>query len=300
MSLIDKSGQYIGDGSNAIQVAGNATFGNTTDEVIAICELVVKSQMASFRQDAYEIADLRAREFGNQIATKLSQEVDEKLREKLSDPDLQYSINQAVTQVARKGFDAKSELLKELLVSKIENDEEEENLLIDQAIDITSRLTTSEVKFLSLIYYFRNCYKILDGVNVTELAATNADHPDTPELINEKLKSYHDMIYKSYDYDFLGILGEIDSLKKINKTYLSVKGVISEGLRYSKGYPELLSSRTGKELTENGDNFNEEYPEIKKILDAFGIDSIIGFNDFVLNPVGEIISANYLRAHNFL
>lgn len=135
MSIFDnKSGQHVGDGSSSIQVAGDFTIGNTSTEVIAICELVVKSQMASLREDAFKVVDQRAREFGNQIAVKLSQHLDEKLATKLADPDIQYSMNQAVTQVARKGFDEKSELLKELIVTKIESDQEENSILIDQAL----------------------------------------------------------------------------------------------------------------------------------------------------------------------
>lgn len=300
MSLIDKSGQRVGDGSNAIQVAGDATFGNTTSEVIAICELVVRSQMASFREDAYELVDARAKEFGNQISIKLSQEVDEKLRERLADPDVQYSINQAVTQVARKGFDAKSELLKELLVSKIENDEEEESLLIDHAIEISPRLTTSEIKFLAFIYYFRFCHKILNGINITELAESGRNHELVKEYTNTFAKGFHDFIYKQYELDFKKIIGDMNSLRKVNKSYLNLKSVISEGMSYNKKYPELITSRTGTELNVDGSDFNDHYPIIINILDAFGIKDIEEFNGFVLNPLGNLIAGNYLKAHQFL
>ena len=40
MSFFDnKSGQHVGDGATAIQIAGNAHIGNTTTEVVTICEL---------------------------------------------------------------------------------------------------------------------------------------------------------------------------------------------------------------------------------------------------------------------
>ncbi|ELY2521082.1 hypothetical protein SMC04_001208, partial [Cronobacter sakazakii] len=124
MNVFGKSGQHVGDNSSAIQVSGNVTFGTTVNEVINICSLIVKAEMASLRADAFQIANERAKEFGNQIASKLSTQLDERLKQKLADPDIQYSINQAVTQVARKGFNEKSELLKELIITKIETDDE--------------------------------------------------------------------------------------------------------------------------------------------------------------------------------
>jgi hypothetical protein len=60
-------------------------------------------------------------------------------------------MNQAVIQVARKGFDEKSELLKELIVSKIQTKEEEDSIVIDHALEATSKLTTNDIKFLSNI-----------------------------------------------------------------------------------------------------------------------------------------------------
>lgn len=109
----------MGDNSNAVQVAGDFNVGNTTTEVIAICNLVVSTQMAALRQEAQEEARLRATEFGSQIIEKLSSEVEDIVMEKLRDPDIQYAMNQSVIQVARKGLGAKSDLLKELIVSKI-------------------------------------------------------------------------------------------------------------------------------------------------------------------------------------
>ncbi|EKN6174888.1 hypothetical protein DVQ67_21385, partial [Yersinia enterocolitica] len=72
MSLIDKSGQQVGSNSQALQVGGDLNIGNTTTEVISICELVVSKQMTAFKKEAFELAESRAREFGQQIANSLS------------------------------------------------------------------------------------------------------------------------------------------------------------------------------------------------------------------------------------
>ncbi|MGL4000526.1 LPO_1073/Vpar_1526 family protein [Pantoea eucalypti] len=298
MNLFEKSGQSVGDNSSAIQVTGDAHFGNTTTEVMAICQLMVKSEMASLRADAYALVDSRAQEFGQQIAEKLSKDVDEKLRAKLADPDIQYTLNQAVIQVARKGFDAKSELLKELIVSKFKSTEEEENLILDHALDTTQKLTTSEIKLLSLIYYFRFCHKTMGEVDITEIVKRGTDGPSVPGL---PLQTCFDIIaqaYKIYELDYIKILSTLDSLKPVNKQMLAIKGCINSEQHYEKNYMELIKERTGI-VIDNEEFFKAEFATLSSIMESFSIKKIEEFNDYVLSPLGIVIAENYLEAHNF-
>jgi len=298
MNLFEKSGQSVGDNSSAIQVTGDAHFGNTTTEVMAICQLMVKSEMASLRADAYALVDSRAQEFGQQIAEKLSKDVDEKLRAKLADPDIQYTLNQAVIQVARKGFDAKSELLKELIVSKFKSTEEEENLILDHALDTTQKLTTSEIKLLSLIYYFRFCHKTMGEVDITEIVKRGTDGPSVPGL---PLQTCFDIIaqaYKIYELDYIKILSTLDSLKPVNKQMLAIKGCINSEQHYEKNYMELIKERTSI-VIDNEEFFKAEFATLSSIMEAFSIKKIEEFNDYVLSPLGIVIAENYLEAHNF-
>lgn len=301
MSIFDnKSGQHIGDGSCAIQVAGDFQIGNSSTEVIAICELVVKSQMASLREDAYKIVDERAREFGQQIAAKLSETVDQKVASKLADPDIQYSINQAVTQVARKGFDEKSELLKELIISKIEVDEEQESILIDQALDATPRLTTNEIKFLAWVYFLRSVTKIANGINITRLAEEKKTHFALTGFTLENNYKLHQDIYSDYNSDHIRFLGEHFTLKRLNMDMLDIKGVISSDKRYEVPYQELINKRTGFNGFASESSFFEVFPAIKLVLDSFGIKSLVELNSLVINPVGSMIAQNYLKARGFI
>lgn len=301
MSLFDnKSGQHVGDGSTAIQIAGNAQIGNTTTEVVTICELVVRAQMASLKDDAYKLVNQRATEFGNQIASKLSRDLDDKLKEKLSDPDIQYSMNQAVIQVARKGFDEKSELLKELIVSKIETQSEDDSIVIDHALELTSKLTTNDIKFLSFIYYLRSTTKIRNGINITALAEENKTHTELPGFTVEQNHLHHKEYYSNYHHDLIKFLGEPQSLKKINVDILGLKGVIFTGKVYVRNYQDLLGKRTGISKFDNDESFYEAFPALKLTLDAFGIATIEDFNSIVLNPIGDLIAENFLRARDFL
>ncbi|HBR3311725.1 TPA: hypothetical protein L9S24_002284 [Klebsiella pneumoniae] len=299
MNLFEKSGQSVGDNSSAIQVTGDAHFGNTTTEVMAICQLMVKSEMASLREDAFALVDSRAQEFGNQIAEKLSKDVDEKLRAKLADPDMQYTLNQAVVQVARKGFDAKSELLKELIVSKFKSTEEEENLILDHALDITQRLTTSEIKLLSLVYYFRYCSKIVHGVNITNIVDHRTEVPTGAGLTFETCLNIMAKIYKEYNIDYQRIISTMDSIKRVNKQMLVIKGCINAEQHYEKNYIDLIKERTGIELTDE-ESFKKNFATLSSIIEAFSIQGISELNKYVLSPLGCVIAKNYLEAHNFL
>ncbi|EIV2912203.1 LPO_1073/Vpar_1526 family protein [Serratia bockelmannii] len=299
MNLFEKSGQSVGDNSSAIQVTGDAHFGNTTTEVMAICQLVVKSEMASLREDAFALVDSRAQEFGHQIAEKLSKDVDEKLRVKLADPDIQYTLNQAVVQVARKGFDAKSELLKELIVSKFKSTEEEENLILDHALDTTQRLTTSEIKLLSLVYYFRYCHKTMYGVNITEIIERGTEGPSVAGPTLEDCFNIMGQFYKNYDLDYKRILSTLDSLKPVNKQMLVIKGCINSEQSYEKNYIDLIKERTGIEMTDE-ESFKENFATLSSIMEAFSIKGNKELNEYVLSPLGLVIAKNYLEAHNFL
>lgn len=298
MNLFEKSGQSVGDNSSAIQVTGDAHFGNTTTEVMAICQLMVKSEMASLREDAFALVDSRAQEFGNQIAEKLSKDVDEKLRAKLADPDMQYTLNQAVVQVARKGFDAKSELLKELIVSKFKSTEEEENLILDHALDITQRLTTSEIKLLSLVYYFRYCTKTMRGVNITKIVERRTEGPTVAGLTFEACLDIMDQVYKDFDIDYQRIISTMDSIKPVNKQMLIIKGCINAEQSYEKNYIDLIKERTGIEMTDE-DSFKKNFATLSSIIEAFSIQGVSELNGYVLSPLGCVIAKNYLEAHNF-
>lgn len=298
MSLFEKSGQSVGDNSSAIQVTGDAHFGNTTTEVMAICQLMVKSEMASLRQDAFALVDSRAQEFGHQIAEKLSKDVDEKLRAKLADPDIQYTLNQAVVQVARKGFDAKSELLKELIVSKFKSTEEEENLLLDHALDTTQRLTTSEIKLLALIYYFRYCHKTVEGVNILTVIQSNANHPSIPGLTLDFCREVMEHVYKKFEIDYKRIITTLESIKPVNKQMLEIKGCIGSDQSYEKGYIQLIKERTGIEIN-NEEFFKENFEVLSSILAKLSITEIKALDSYVLTPIGNIIARNYLEAHSF-
>lgn len=299
MSLIDKSIQNVGDGSTAVQIAGDATIGNTTGEVIMICELVVSKQMNALRDEAMGVAMSRARQFGEEVAERISSNIDKRIIDKLRDPDVQFAINQAVTQVARKGIGTKSDVLKELIVSKLENEDEHKDLIIDHAIEITQRLTTSEIKLLAFIFYFRYIEKFYEDENLKDIVRSGQDSLKYPKFTVGHCKLIFTELFSNYEHDFKRILGAKDSLKEVDPSMMQIKGCFISGKYFKESFYDLLKTLTIVQ-NEADSSFEKDFPLVSEILKKFGIDSHDDFNHLAPSPVGKSIAENYLRCHGFL
>lgn len=299
MSIIDKSGQHVGDNSTAIQVTGDATFGNSTSEIIEICKLVVMEKFSALREDAMNTAMQRANEFAVNITARLNSELSDKIERKLKDPDLQFAISEATTIVARKGDKTKSELLQEIIISKINNDNEENDLLLDQSIEITKRLTTSEIKLLSIIIYFRNVnihineksvYKIIDDY------LNNIIHPyitleECYGLCSTRFNLESPLIHR--------IIVDLTGICNVNINHLEIKGCLYNGKSFTTTAQALISKLSGL-IIDSDEKFSEHFPDFKKIISAFGINSLSDLDKIVPNELGDIIAINYINAQGGL
>lgn len=295
MSLIDKSEQRVGDNSSAIQVAGNATIGNSTSEVIEICKLVVMKELSSLREEAMDIAMQRAQEFAIKIANRLSSEVDDKIRTKLKDPDIEFSIREATLIVAKKGCKTKSDLLQEIIVSKVSNENEETDLLLDHALEITKRLTTSEIKLLALIYYIRIGDILINQKSTHELIENYKNgilHPSITlnecySINKQKLSLTFPLLKK--------IIVELASITPVKLNHLELKGCLDSQRRFNHSILEFISKKTGLTI-DSTEQFEECFPDIKEIISAFGIESLSKFDVIVPNELGVIIAKSFMQA----
>ncbi len=79
-----------------------------------------------------------------------------------------------------------------------------------------------------------------------------------------------------------------------------MKGVVFSDKTYKLTYEQLLASRIGVESFKDADEFFKTFPALKLILDSFNASDLERFNMTVVNPIGSLISENYLRACGFL
>lgn len=295
MSIIGKSGQHVGNNSSAIQVSGNATIGNSTSEVIEICKLVIMKEFSSLREEAMSIAMQRAQEFATNIASRLSSEVDDKIRTKLKDPDIEFSIREATLIVAKKGCKTKSDLLQEIIVSKVSNENEETDLLLDHALEITKRLTTSEIKLLAFIYYLRISDLLVENESVNEMIENYENGiPDQPVT----LENCYSINKKKFSLSFpllKRIIVELSSIIPANPDYLEIKGCLHSGKVYERSLLSIISQRTGLTI-DSEEKLTEYFPDIKNIINAFAVASSSEFDRIIPNQLGIIIARSFMSA----
>lgn len=299
MSLIGSSGQKVGDGSTAIQAGNDVVIGNTTSEIVTICELVVASKMSSLKEEAMMVAMERAQEFGTKVAMNIASNLDEKIENKLKDPDIQYAISQAVVQVATKGINEKNDLLQELIISKINNDDEDHDLIIDLALETTKRTTSSELKLLGLISYFRFCSKTFNNLNITQLLDSYNNGQEVVDFNKDACQQLFKVIYETPSIDFDKITGGTDTIKPIDTSMMEIKGLIHTDKHFATSYFDILEARTGIILSNNQQIFEENFPVLDTILKSFNIETLDKLNSIVLSPVGNVIGKDYLKARGF-
>ncbi|EFC1230567.1 hypothetical protein KQL91_002386 [Escherichia coli] len=299
MSLIGNSGQKVGDGSTAIQAGNDVVIGNTTSEIVTICELVVASKMSSLKEEAMMVAMERAQEFGTKVAMNIASNLDEKIENKLKDPDIQYAISQAVVQVATKGINEKNDLLQELIISKINNDDEDHDLIIDLALETTKRTTSSELKLLGLISYFRFCSKTFNNLNITQLLDSYNNGKEVIGFNKDACQQLFKVIYETPSIDFDKITGGTDTIKPIDTSMMEIKGLIQTDKHFATSYFDILEARTGIILSNNQQIFEENFPVLDTILKSFNIETLDKLNSIVLSPVGNVIGKDYLKARGF-
>ena len=299
MSIIDKSGQRVGDNSSAIQVAGNATIGNSTSEVIEICKLVVMEKFSTLREEAMNVAMQRVQEFAVNITNRLSSELDSKIEEKLKEPDLQFAISEATTIVAKKGNKTKSELLQEIIVSKIYNESEDTDLLLDHALEITKRLTTSEIKLLAFIALFRATDIFVEKTPLKKIIKDYKNNIVCPFI---KLDECYSLFKRNMSLDnplIRKILIDQSSITPVNIRHLEVKGCLYYNRNYNQSFLDIISQNSAHPIDSDESLFTN-FPDIEKIIKVFGINSTSELDQIVPNGLGEIIAKNFINAQGGL
>ena len=91
-------------------------------------------------------------DFSEQFFRKMSELDKQLLEQKFVSPDMQFALNSVVQQVARFGEKSKSEVLTEILVNKVNSNNDFDDVLYNQAIEVTGKLTLNQIKILSFQY----------------------------------------------------------------------------------------------------------------------------------------------------
>lgn len=168
--------QYSEDNSTNYQAQGSINIINNYDnfnkeELHTELSLIFKENMPILRQIAQDEAISRAEELNNNLINKISQLEENllhKVKERLSEPDMQIAIYDAQKNYAKYKSEDKLEQFTHLLLNKgLEKASSVRNYLLDKAIETISKMNQVQIDFLS--YLVRKFTKVIDVKNISDL-----------------------------------------------------------------------------------------------------------------------------------
>ncbi|MDC4344139.1 hypothetical protein NQ641_02730 [Acinetobacter baumannii] len=190
--LGDTQSQEVSENSIAIQAGRDLNIGLSYRDVKDICIDLIQANYPVLREEARQVSMQYVEEFGGKFFERLQREDSVETQEKLKDPDVQAAITTSVIHVARMTEKSHQEILCELLAEKIKNNEDEKNLLLNDAIEIMTKITKNQVLFLVLSHCLRGVSKMIIEEGNMKLHPNKSVHfnfyeNDIPELIGNEV-----------------------------------------------------------------------------------------------------------------
>lgn len=292
MSVLgDEQNQQVSNGSVAVQVRGDLNYsGLSYTDVKSICTDLFEANFPKLREEAKQISMRFIDDFSVIFFERLEKERRqlENIQERLASPDVQAAINTSVLHVARMTNKSHQEILCELLVEKINEIEDEKNLLLNESIEVIEKISKNQALFLIMIYLLRDVYpvRIIEGVE---------------EVDHDKERQYD--YYENLIPTLIG-----DDIYEIDTFLLLHKGLIRSGQFYNTPLNKLLSQKTSIDLSvyenhskiEDGDEFNIKFPRLSNIIKKFGFNDLSKFDALPLSPIAQEIAIAYLRNKKIL
>lgn len=288
--LGDTQSQEVSENSIAIQAGRDLNIGLSYRDVKDICIDLIEANYPVLREEARQVSMQYVEEFGGKFFERLQREDSKETQEKLKDPDVQAAITTSVIHVARMTEKSHQEILCELLAEKIKNNEDEKNLLLNDAIEIMTKITKNQVLFLVLSHYLRGISKMIIEEGNMKL------HPDKSVQFN------------FYENEIPELIG--NEVYEIDEFQLGYKGLaLTNGLKsYSVPLNKLLIDRTDAPISdysdetvmEDNDIFCKSFPRLSQIIRKFGFKTIKEFDSLPITSISEIIATSYLKQMNVI
>ncbi|MFA0508357.1 MULTISPECIES: LPO_1073/Vpar_1526 family protein [unclassified Vibrio] len=158
----DKQKQNVEAEGIAIQAGQNVTLtqnnGMSFSEVKELCLLFLRDNFPALREEAIKAAEDNVRSFSEKLESKIVEYSQNIVLEKFKDPDVQAAINDAVQACARKGERANTEILTNLIATRVSsNSNDFLDIVLSEAVLVAPKLTKQQISYLSLIHYMTSC-----------------------------------------------------------------------------------------------------------------------------------------------
>ncbi len=155
-----KNDQHTGDNSIAIVSRGSVSIhtGVSVSDVKEICRDMMLETMAGMQREAKEEVEKRNEKLVDDLLARAEERFGETVEEKLNgfkDPGAQYAFKQAQNGYCRYGNEESKDNAIELILERLsKTDQIDEKIIIDEAIEKSSRLTSRQVDILTFIFLF--------------------------------------------------------------------------------------------------------------------------------------------------
>lgn len=150
--------QESGDNSSAYQAGRDLTVNNQSGlgytDVKALCLDLIHDNFPKLQAIAMEEVNRRIVAFSESLKVEIESRGNSVNLDKLANPDVQAALNDALQGAAKKGSEGQMSTLSKLVTARLESGNSELlDIVIEEAIRVTPKLTQDQLRFLALHHY---------------------------------------------------------------------------------------------------------------------------------------------------
>ncbi len=224
--------KQIGDGSFGIQAGRdvNVNVGPAVAEIETLAKLFMRQNFPELRRDAMEYAQENVRKMLSEFEAQLMSRLGKLDISKFADPDVQFTLNEAVIESAKRGDAANLDLLVALVLERVGKDTSDLlSLACSDAVPVVPRLTGAQIDFLSVAYF-------LDYMSLPNFA-TITDYEQSAQNVHSIVKPASGV--SGWDEQYLESqrclvhlrLGGSDVYGRLKSKYSALKDVTPEQIK---------------------------------------------------------------------
>jgi hypothetical protein len=268
--LINKTDQTTGDSSTAYLANRDINVkGMDYNNVRQVCFDLFDANFPKLLEQAMQQVNANVTALADELEKEIEKRKESIDVEKLSEPDVQAALNDAIQGAAKKGKKADLNLLSKLVTSRL--DKENSDLLditIEEAVRLVPKLTKQHINFLSVKHF-------ITDINIGE-----------PNITFNRLEQYAAVVLNSFGNDCV--------ISKGNIQYLAGLGLLDFNLSfYNDPYKAQYNCYT--ELSENLEKFKEQVeggaPSLYRLIKIYDENK---YGSSVLNTFGKVIALTNL------
>lgn len=293
----NKQEQAVADGSIALQadqikdvIINN---GVQISDIIPICNQIFELNFPKLKEIASQAANNNVREFADSLRNTLNNDIEKIVLNKFSDPDVQFLLNDALENVARKGKNAHPEILIDLIKTRVLDEQPEfGELVTTQAIEIARKITNEHLHFILMLFLSES---LLVNMEI------NKDFLKEEIIKDIYIKQHFESIEGNFICELKDLFENYGNVKRPQIEFLQSIGLIinhpntfsySVVERHFNHYNAFLSF---KDKAQFEFYLKECSPTYYQLLT--GYDSIFNERNYGLSTVGNQIAISYLKSN---